>query len=91
MIQEIRQWRKTEGGRLNCNLDAFVLYNVGKVSYGAVVKNSQGVSVACLNGYFEYILDHTLVETLLLGEVLIWLKDQDWTLVDISKVCISAL
>lgn len=55
---------------MKCNLDAFVLHNVGIASYGEVIQNSQGIFVAGLTGYFEYILDHILVETLLLREVL---------------------
>lgn len=60
MTQEFRQWGKLEGGRLKCNMDASVLHNVSKTSYGEMVQNSQGAFVVGLTGYFEYILDLTL-------------------------------
>lgn len=59
------------------NLDASVFHNVCKTFYGAVVQNAQGVFVADMTGYFKYIINLTLIEVLLLLEVLSWQKDQN--------------
>lgn len=94
MSQEVKYWRKPKGGYLKCNLDAYVLHNMGKTSYRVVVRDSQGSFVVGLISYFGCILNFTLAEGLSLQEVLTFWSDHEWALIDIemdSKICVSAM
>lgn len=71
-----------------------MLHNMDKILYGVVVQDSQGIFVAGLTSYFQYMLDPTLIEVLSLQEVLTWLSDHDWAVIDIEmdfKVYVSTL
>ncbi|KAH9786028.1 reverse transcriptase domain-containing protein [Citrus sinensis] len=67
-------WQRPSVGWFKCNVDAATFSSSGKISHGAVIRNSDGVFIAARSDCFIGSFDAWEAEAIGVREILSWLK-----------------